>query len=427
MRKDQPSATGGASSSVRAMVAAAFVAPFLLPATARFVATAATLPDVSIGVITAEPAERLSPELKQQLDGHWQVDDPLDPQQLVEAVRGLSKQLGPVERLVGALEQLQVPMAYAREQLGIDGMDVQTALNVRDKSRMKTVLHAAGIPCARHQLVTDTSEALAFAESVGFPLVAKPPAGAGAQATYRLDDATALHGWLQAITPRADAPGLLEEFLVGDEHTFDSVTVGSQTIFSSIADYIPTPLEVLRQPWIQWTVVLPRELDDPRYDGIWEVGPAALRALGVRDALTHMEWFRRPDGSVAVSEVAARPPGAQITSMLGYVHDVDFYRTWAELVILGTFEAPERQYAAGTAYLRGQGRGRVRAVHGVEELQREIGQLVVEARLPEVGRPASSSYEGEGYVIVRDPDTEVVRDALRRIISRIRVELVEAQ
>ena len=72
-------------------------------------------------------------------------------------------------------------------------------------------------------------------------------------------------------------------------------------------------------------------------------------------------------------------------------------------------------------------RGRVRAVHGVDELQREIGRLIVEARLPDVGQPASSSYEGEGYVIVRDPDTEVVRDALNRIVSRIRVELVEAQ
>jgi hypothetical protein len=113
--------------------------------------------------------------------------------------------------------------------------------------------------------------------------------------------------------------------------------------------------------------------------------------------------------------------------MLGYVHDVDFYQKWAELVILGTFDPPERRYAAGTAYLRGQGRGRVRAVHGVEELQREIGNLVVEARLPEVGQPASSSYEGEGYVIVRDPDTEIVRNALQHIISRIRVELVEAQ
>jgi hypothetical protein len=409
------------------MVVAAFVAPFLLPATARFVATAAKLPDVSLAVITAEPVERLSPELKEHLDGHWRVDDPLDPRQLAEAVRGLGQQLGPVERLVGALEQLQVPMAYVREQLGIDGMDTQTALNVRDKSRMKTVLRAAGIPCARHQLVTNASEALAFAEAVGFPLVAKPPAGAGAQATYRLDDASALRGWLEAIPPHPEAPGLLEEFLTGEEHTFDSVTVGDQTVFSSIADYLPTPLEVLRQPWIQWTVLLPRELDDSRYDGIWEVGPAALRALGVRDALTHMEWFRRPDGSVAVSEVAARPPGAQITSMLGYVHDVDFYRTWAELVILGRFDPPERRYAAGTAYLRGQGRGRVGSVHGVDELQREIGQLIVEARLPDAGQPASSGYEGEGYIIVRHPQTEVVRDALRRIISGIRVELVEVQ
>jgi biotin carboxylase len=409
------------------MVVAAFVAPFLLPATARFVATAAKLPDVTLAVITTEPAERLSPELKQHLDGHWRVDDPLDPQQLVGAVRGLSQQLGPVERLVGALEQLQVPMAFVREQLGIDGMDTQTALNVRDKSRMKTVLREAGIPCARHQLVTNASEALAFAEAVGFPLVAKPPAGAGAQATYRLDDASALRGWLKAMTPHRDAPGLLEEFLTGEEHTFDSVTVGGQTVFSSIADYLPTPLEVLRQPWIQWTVLLPRDLDDPRYDGIWEVGPAALRALGVRDALTHMEWFRRPDGSVAVSEVAARPPGAQITSMLGYVHDVDFYRTWAELVILGRFDPPERRYAAGTAYLRGQGRGRVGSIRGVDKMQRELGQLVVEAHMPDMGQPASSGYEGEGYVIVRDADTEVVRDALRRIISEIRVELVEGQ
>ena len=68
----------------------------------------------------------------------------------------------------------------------------------------------------------------------------------------------------------------------------------------------------------------------------------------------------------------------------------------------------------------------MRAVHGVEELQQQLGHLVVEARLPQPGQPAASDYLGEGYVIVRDPDTEVVRDALRRIVSGIRVELVEA-
>jgi hypothetical protein len=409
------------------VVVAAFVAPFLLEATTRFVATAAAVPGVRLAVITSEPAERLAPVLKERLAGHWRVDDALDPRQIAEAVTGLSRQMGPVERLVGALEQLQVPLAQVREALGIEGMDVQTALNVRDKARMKTVLRAAGVPCARHQLVTAAGDALTFADEVGFPLVAKPPAGAGAQATYRLDDGSALRSWLAAIPPSPEAPGLLEEFLVGEEHTFDSITVGGETGWSSVSDYLPPPLEVLRNPWIQWTVLLPREMSDAAYDGIWTAGPAALRALGVRDALTHMEWFRRPDGSVAISEVGARPPGAQITSMLGYVHDVDFYRVWAELMLLGRFHPPERKYAAGTAYLRGQGRGRVRAVHGVEKLQSEIGHVVVEAKLPEPGQPASSSYEGEGYVIVRDPDTEVVRDALRRIVTGIRVELVEQE
>jgi hypothetical protein len=67
----------------------------------------------------------------------------------------------------------------------------------------------------------------------------------------------------------------------------------------------------------------------------------------------------------------------------------------------------------------------VRAVHGVEELQRRIGHLVVEARLPVPGQPASSDYTGEGYVIVRHPDTAVVRDAVAQIVEGIRVELVE--
>jgi hypothetical protein len=186
---------------------AAFVAPFLMPATVRFVAAAAQIPDVRLGVITTVPAEHVPPELARHLAAHWRVDDPLDPHQIIEATRGLSGQIGRVERLVGALEQLQVPLAYAREALGIPGMDVETAFNVRDKSRMKQVLRAAGVPCARHQLVTDPADALAFADAVGFPLVAKPPAGAGAQATYRLDDAGAsARGGVAASqlrTPRA--------------------------------------------------------------------------------------------------------------------------------------------------------------------------------------------------------------------------------
>ncbi|MDN5761036.1 MAG: hypothetical protein L0H41_01780 [Microlunatus sp.] len=407
------------------MVVAAFVAPYLLEATSRFVLSAARLPGVQLAVITTESSDRLSPVLKQALAGHWQVADALDPQQIADAVRGLSGQLGPVERLIGALEQLQVPLGQVRDALGIEGMSERVATNVRDKSQMKSVLAAAGLPCARHRLIHHTAEALAFRDLVGFPIVAKPPDGAGAQATFRLDSEADFASWLTAAQGERGEVWLLEEFLTGKEHTFDSVTLDGRTIWASIADYRPPPLEVLRTPWVQWTVLLPRDISGPEYAGIRSAGPAALTALGVRDAFSHMEWFERPDGTVAISEVGARPPGSQIASMIGYSYELDFYSTWAELVIKGSFPLSERRYASGTAYLRGLGRGRVRTVHGIEALQADIGHLVVDTRLPQPGQPASSSYEGDGFVTVRHPDTAVVEEALDKIITTLRVELVE--
>ncbi len=405
------------------MMVAGFVAPYLLDTTTRFVDAAASLPDVRLALITCEPADRLPPELRHILAGHWRIDDPLDPGQIADAAAGLGQQFGrPLERLLAVLEQLQVPLGQVREHLGIAGMHAATARNFRDKAQMKTALRAAGVPCARHRLAGSASAAVGFATEVGFPLVVKPPAGAGAKSTFRLNDPDDLKAWLDMAPPAPDRPALIEEFLTGEEGSYDSVMVDGQIVWDSVSDYLPTPLEVLRNPWMQWTVLLPRTIG-PEYDGIRTAAPLALRALGLKSGLTHMEWFRRPDGTVAVSEVAARPPGAQITSMLCYAHDFDLYRAWARLMTDDSFWPPERRWAAGTAYLRGQGAGQVRAVHGLDALPPEVRSLVVESRLPRPGQPSSGSYEGDGYVIVRHPDTAVVASALRQLVTTVRVEL----
>jgi len=405
------------------MVVAGFVAPYLLDTTTRFVDAAATLPDTKLALITHEPEDRLPAELRRRLAGHWRVDDALDPGQIAGAVRGLEQYLGPVQRLLAVLEQLQVPLAQVREYLGIPGMDPGTARNFRDKAQMKTVLEAAGVPCARHRLAEGAQAATSFAAEVGFPLVVKPPAGAGAKSTFRLDGPADLAAWLDTIPPTQDRPAMIEEFLTGEEGSYDSVMVDGQILWASISSYLPTPLEVLRNPWMQWVVLLPRDIGGPEYDGIKHVAPAALRALGLRTGLTHMEWFRRPDGTVAVSEVGARPPGAQITSMLCYVHDFDLYRDWGRLMIDGSFDPPERKWAAGTVYLRGQGAGHVTAVHGLDALPPEVSALIVDARLPRPGQPSSGSYEGDGYITVRHPDTGAVTAALRHVLATVRVEL----
>jgi len=405
------------------MVVAAFVAPYLLDATTRFVEAAARLPGVELALVTCEPEERLPTELRSSLAAHWRIDDALDAGQIAEAVQALGEQLGPVQRLLAVLEQLQVPAAQVREHLGIAGMDAATAQNFRDKAQMKSVLRAAGVPCARHRLADSAAAVAGFAQEVGFPLVVKPPAGAGAKSTFRLDDLDDLRVWLEAAPPGPDRLALLEEFLTGEEGSYDSVMVDGQIVWDSVSSYLPTPLEVLRNPWIQWIVLLPRDTGGPENAGIRAIAPTALHALGLHTGLTHLEWFRRPDATVAVSEVAVRPPGAQISSMLCYAHDFDLYGAWAQLMVHGSFAPPERSWSVGTVFLRGQGTGRVRAVHGLDGLPPEVSSVVVESRLPEPGQLSSSSYEGDGYIIVRHPDTAVVTDALRRLVTCVRVEL----
>jgi hypothetical protein len=405
------------------MINAAFVAPYLLDTTERFVEAAARLPEVRLALITCEPVDRLPLGLREPLAAHWRIQDPLDAGQIAAAVQGLATQVGPVQRLLAILEQLQEPVAQVREHLGIVGMDVACARNFREKAQMKTVLRAAGVPCARHRLAATASDAASFAAEVGFPLVVKPPAGAGAKSTFRLDGPDDLAAWLDAAGPAPDRPALIEEFLTGEEGSYDSVMVDGRLVWDSISDYLPTPLEVLRHPWMQWVVRLPRDIGGPEYAAIREVAPAALRALGLSSGLTHMEWFRRPDGTVAVSEVAARPPGAQITSMLCYAHDFDLYTAWAQLMVDDTFAPPERRWSTGTVYLRGQGAGQVQAVHGLDALPPAVSSLVVDSRLPRPGQPSSGSYEGDGYITIRDPDTAVVTQALKQLVSTVRVEL----
>jgi len=400
-----------------------FVAPFLMEATLRFAGAVARQPETRVVMVSQDAKEKLPSDLKASLSAFLRVDNALDVGGIGGAVEEVVRHMGRVDRVIGTLEELQTPLAEVRKRLGIPGMMPEVAENFRDKARMKNVLREARVPCARHQLVGTPSDAHRFLEETGFPIVVKPPAGAGARNTFRIDDPQALEEYLHHFPPAPNAPALFEEFIVGEEHSFDSVVVGGQLRWHSVSRYRPTPLEVLRNPWIQWCVLLPREIDGPEFDGIRDAGARALAALGMQDGLSHMEWFRRKDGSVAVSEVAARPPGAQFVTLISYAHDHDFYRSWARLAALGEFVVPARKYAVAAVFLRGQGKGRVKAIHGLDQAQREVGPVVVESRLPGAGQRASAHYEGDGYVIVRHPETAVVERAAIRILKLVRVEL----
>jgi hypothetical protein len=407
------------------MKTVAFCAPFLRPNTVRFLRAMAALPDIRLGLISHDSPLGLDPWLRDRIVAHAPMRPSIDAGAVLDGTQALIEQMGPLDRLVGMLEQLQVSLARVRDALDIEGMRTEAILNFRDKSRMKEVLTAAGLPCARHRLVERPVDALDFAREVGFPLVVKPVAGAGSVATFRVADLDELVAALEAVKPSASRQFVVEEFVQGRERSLEVLSNGGEPVWHSICLYDPTPLEVLRTPWVQWTVLLPREVEQPQFDIVREAGFAALKALGMDTGMSHMEWFRRPDGSIAINEIAARPPGANIMSLMSWSTDRDLWSAWAELVVHGTCTPPTRQWATGVAFLRGQGRqgGRVARVRGLSEAQAKMGALVVEAELPRIGAVQRPGYEGEGFAIVRAKTTEEVRGALGTLIGTVRVDL----
>jgi Carbamoyl-phosphate synthase L chain, ATP binding domain len=399
-----------------------FVAPRFLENTNRYVRAFAALDGVTLSVVSADPEAAIPAELRPRIAGHYGVADPLDAAQLTTAVRAIGRGVGPVDRLTGALEQLQLPMAEVRDALGLEGMSVEIARNFREKDRMKAVLRAAGVPVAKSALAESLDDVRRFIERTGFPVIVKPQAGLGSRATYRVEgeaDLAALRSF----------PVQVEEFVRAREHTCETVTVRGQPVWRSGTRYFPSPLEVLETPWVQYCVLLPREEDDPTWTRFHPINAAALEALfgAQRDsaaatALTHMEWFLREDGSALVNEVGARPPGVHIMPMMGLAHETDFIADWAELIAFDRFTPKPRRHAAGAAFFRGSGRGeRIVAVSGVEDAIAAAGEALVEMRTPKVGTPRSDGYEGEGWAIVKHATTEGVKQALLGLIQRIKV------
>lgn len=401
-----------------------FVTPYFTDNAAQFIHALVNLSrPVSVRIISQDIEENLLASVRRKVDRFWKVDDVCVLQTLIEATQGLVSPDEKILRILAVNEQVQVPVAELREKLGVSGMNKKTALNYRDKDRMKTLLEKAGIQVAKHALVKTNRDALKFAKTAGFPMIVKPPAGAATQSTYRITNAEELEALLAGHPASKESPWLLEQFLMGDEHSCDTFMLNGQVMFRTFTSYHPTPLEVVENPWIQWQVILPLETLSNAFDDVRDVADRVLKTLGPVNGHSHMEWFRLKDGSVAVSEIAMRPPGAMFTTLISRCADFDSIMAWANLVIYDEFFIPEQKYTVGVAYLRGMGEGQVLRTEGIEYVDKYYAHMVTDVKIPQPGQAKGKTYEGEGYIVLRSESTKEVEEALKGIVTNVRVLL----
>jgi biotin carboxylase len=369
-----------------------------------------------------QPAAALPERVRHALAAYIQVRSLFDEQRCVDELRDQLRGRR-IDRVESLWEPLMLLAAHLREALGVPGLDVAATVPFRDKEAMKRKLDAAGIRTPRHVAAASSAECWDAAERVGFPLILKPIAGAGSADTWRCDD----RDDLRAVLPRiAHVPVVsVEEFVDGEEFTFDTVTIDGAIQYYNVAWYRPRPLIARTNEWISPQVVALRDPDAAELAGGVAMGRAVIGALGFESGFTHMEWYRKADGEVVFGEIGARPPGAHQVDQMNYACDFDVFREWARAVTARRFEARiERKYNVATIFKRAQGQGTIRAIGGVEEIFRKYGAAIAWNHLLPVGAPRRNwkqTLVSDGFLLVRHPELATLLAIADEIGERVQL------
>lgn len=375
------------------------------------------LADVGVNVIGVgdQPESALPPMARENLRGYYQVRFG-DEEGMLAEIKRIAQQVK-VDRIECLWEPLQVQVARIRESLGLPGMTVDETIPFRDKEIMKQRLDEAGIRTPRHASATSAAEVQAAADRIGFPLIVKPIAGAGSMDTYKVHDQRELDRCLELVRHITEVS--VEEFVEGEDFTFDTICSNGQIHFFNVSFYRPRALISRSNDWISPQTVSVRNPEAPELRQGLEMGVAVLKALNFRTGFTHMEWYRKPDGEAVFGEIACRPPGARTVDVMNFASDLDLFRGWAEAVCHSRFSQPiDRKYNSIAIFKRAIGSGRINRYDGLTRLMAELSPHICAVELTPVGAPkrdASSSLVGDGFLMLRHPDLETALQMADRI------------
>ena len=369
-----------------------------------------------------QSADALPPTARDALTHYIHVGSLAADDHVAAVVRELARRTA-VDAVECLWEPYMLLAARLREELGLPGLTVAQTVPFRDKERMKQLLDAAGLRTPWHAQARTVADVWAAAERVGYPLIVKPIDGAGSADTYRVDSAAELDSVLPMI--RHVPVVSVEEFVDGEEFTYDTICAGGQVLFENICQYHPRPLETKMHEWVSPVTVALRDLDDPGLAEGRELGLNVIAALGFRDGFTHMEWYRKAGGEVVFGEIGARPPGARTVDVMNYATDADLFTAWAQAVTQGRILEPvTRHYNAASIFKRASGAGRIVDVVGLDQLLAEYGDHVVAVDLLPVGAPRRdwrATLIADGMVIVRHPELSQTLAMAQRFAADLRL------
>jgi hypothetical protein len=359
--------------------------------------------------------DQLLPQLRDSLTDYYQVHSLEDGEAVLRAIGWFTHQYGKIDWLESNNEHWLAQDAWLRTMFHITtGPQMEQMEIYKRKSAMKAVYAKAGVKTAAWQLADTLENALDFVEKVGYPIIAKPDIGVGANYTFRISKEKELRDFFARLPLQ---PYLLEQYIKGEVCSYDAL-IGSQGQYLYETGNLTTVsvMDVVNEKIESIYMIVPKLAED-----LLILGRKTAKAFQVKSRLIHFEFFRLQEDQPGVGskgdllglEVNLRPSGGFTPDMINYAGSIDIHDLWASMICHDRVHLdPNRR----TYYCVFVGLQDVHAYkHSHMELMKEWGhRIVYYDRIPEALSGAMGNQMYLAQCLNREEADAFVNYACRR-------------
>ncbi|SFX57131.1 ATP-grasp domain-containing protein [Thermoactinomyces sp. DSM 45891] len=197
--------------------------------------------------------------------------------------------------------------ARLREQLGIEGQSLESAIAFRDKTVMKKLAREKGLNVPEFSPLESPLDLYKFIQKHGYPVIVKPIDGVGSCHTVIIKDRDDLMTFLsKGLAVHLE----VEKFIEGDMYTVDGLVINGEMVLCWPSKYINGCL-AFQDELFNGGYLL--ESENPLLPRLVEFTQKLLKALPTpKNTSFHAEVFHTPHDELVLCEIASRTGGGFI-------------------------------------------------------------------------------------------------------------------
>ncbi|MFZ3132926.1 MAG: ATP-grasp domain-containing protein [Desulfosporosinus sp.] len=323
-----------------------------------------------------------------------------------------------------ASDMPMVTVATVATELGLSGIDVETAYKATNKAKMREVLKQANVPIPEFYIVNTYEEYRRAVDRFRFTkkFIVKPADNSGSRGIYMVQSVSEIDKAYKHSKKNSRCGAILvEEYMEGPEVSVETLTINGTTNVLAITDKLTTGFPY----FVEMGHSQPTQLNKNVVKNITDVAKAAIKAIGITTGPSHTEIIVTKSGAKIV-ELGARMGGDNITTYLVPLSTgIDMVKSVIQIAI-GEKPKLDRLFHKGSAirYFETE-LGTLSGIEGIEVVKSidDVKQVYFTKRIGDKLGEIYSANDRIGFVIAQAYDTSHAIMSCEKAIDSIRISV----